>query len=157
MFRLEILPINIIISYRSNTTLVTSEMEAATHYGTDFSVQLGPWINWSYGTVFGATYTVTRANGNLLVAFAAFFVTYVSTRFWRILCLVVHFTYSSHEQADALHHQRQATLRNSYSPAGSVVTLVELLWAWRSKAARPYWRILPLLLLAAFCAAGFTM
>ncbi|KAK0614802.1 hypothetical protein DIS24_g11914 [Lasiodiplodia hormozganensis] len=42
-----------------------------------FDVYCGVWTNWSRGKVLGATLTLSREDGNLLIAFLAFFVTAV--------------------------------------------------------------------------------
>lgn len=44
------------------------------------SVYLGIWTNWSKGAVMGATLTLDRAQGNLLIAFTAVFVGIVTDR-----------------------------------------------------------------------------
>lgn len=58
---------------------------------TQYSVHLGTWINWSRGPVMGATLTTTRQDGNLLIAFTAFFVSFISSRFWHISWYVLLF------------------------------------------------------------------
>ncbi|KAK4227821.1 hypothetical protein QBC38DRAFT_443448 [Podospora fimiseda] len=115
---------------------------------TQYRVQLGVWTNWSRGPVFGSTLTLTRENGNLLIAFTAFFVSLVATRLWRIACLVIHFAYSTLEPRDGVHHQRQAILRNSASPASAIFTLGQLCFAWRKSAKMTFWRTLPTILFA---------
>jgi hypothetical protein len=121
------------------------------------SVQLGVWTNWAQGPVYGATLTLDRATGNLLIAFVAFFVAYVGTRLWRIICLTLHFTGSSNSAADAFQHQRQVILRNSASSEAGIWSFGELLWAWRflAKPKRLFAVILPAALLAVVCSAGF--
>ncbi|KAI1081443.1 hypothetical protein F5B20DRAFT_536073 [Whalleya microplaca] len=108
-----------------------------------YPVYLGVWTNWSAGRVVGATLTLTQNNASLLIAFLAFFVTVVSTYLWKIICFVLHATYSSEERRDMLHHQRQALIRNSSGPAASAVKLLWLSWAWR-KLTNPWRRLLPL-------------
>lgn len=56
-----------------------------------YSVQLGTWINWSRGRVMGATLTLNRVDGNLLIAFTAVFVGIVTERIWRIACVLVSY------------------------------------------------------------------
>lgn len=53
----------------------------------EYSVHLGTWINWSRGRVMGATLTLDRRDGNLLIAFTAVFVGIVTERLWRIACM----------------------------------------------------------------------
>lgn len=124
---------------------------------SEYEVYLGQWINWSRGRVLGATLTMTRTSGNLLIAFMAFFVAIVAARFWRILCLVLHFRLSSDQPGDALYHQRQAVLRNASNPEEGFWTFFDLVLAWRKGARRPFWRLVPPLLLAAACVVAFTL
>lgn len=123
-----------------------------------YVVQLGTWTNWSRGRIMGATLTVSRTNGNYLLSFTAFFISLVSVRFWRILCFVLHSRLATPAPRDALHHQRQALLRNANSATSSSWALVRLAWAWRGTAGRRLLaRTLPLILTAALCAAAFTV
>lgn len=57
----------------------------------------------------GATLTLDRAYGNLLIAFTATFVGIVATATWRLSCLCFHRIYSTSDPRDALHHQKQAS------------------------------------------------
>jgi hypothetical protein len=75
----------------------------------DTAIYLGTWTNWSRGPIFGSTLTTTKDVGNLLIAFTAFFVAIVATRFWRICCLLLHMYLSTSEPRDAIHHQRQVS------------------------------------------------
>ncbi|OIW32348.1 hypothetical protein CONLIGDRAFT_699027 [Coniochaeta ligniaria NRRL 30616] len=120
-------------------------------------VHLGLWTNWSRGPIFGATLTLTQSNANLLIAFVSFFVTYVGTRFWRIACLVLHFIYSSRAPRDGLYHQRQAILRNASSAEDGLYTVLCLGRVWRKIARHTWYRIVPLVVFAAMCVAGWTL
>ncbi|KAH8883500.1 hypothetical protein GQ53DRAFT_882709 [Thozetella sp. PMI_491] len=120
-------------------------------------VHIGFWTNWSRGSVFGATVTLSRDNGNLLIAFTAFFVGLVAARFWRIICLVLHRWFSTPESRDALHHQRQVILRNSESAESAFWSLSQLFWAWRRTNSRSLSRVLPSFTVALFCAVAFTV
>ncbi|KAB5576596.1 hypothetical protein GE09DRAFT_627098 [Coniochaeta sp. 2T2.1] len=120
-------------------------------------VYLGLWTNWSRGPVFGATLTVTQSNANLLIAFLSFFVTYVGTRFWRIACLVIHYSYSSHAPGDGLYHQRQAILRNSTNAEDGLYTILCLGWVWRRIARQTWYRVIPLIIFASICVVGWTL
>jgi hypothetical protein len=128
------------------------------HYG----VHLGVWTNWSRGPVFGATLTMSREQGSLLISFTAFFVTIVAARFWSAACLILHRSFSVAEPRDALHHQRQAIFRNSPSSTSGLWSLIQLSLVWRDLAQRRLIRTLPSiffagisLLLFAF-ASGFS-
>ncbi|KAM7196688.1 hypothetical protein V8F33_006028 [Rhypophila sp. PSN 637] len=125
--------------------------------GSGYDVYLGHWINWSRGPILGSTLTMTRTNGNLLIAFLAFFVAIVAARFWRIVCLLVHFRLSSDQPCDALYHQRQAVLRNASNPEEGFWTFLDLILAWRKSSRRPFLRLVPPLLLAATCMVIFTV
>lgn len=86
-----------------------------------YQIHLGIWTDWTRGPVLGQTLTLSRNNANLLIAFTASFVVFVGSRIWAIACLSLHRTYSTAEQRDALHHQRQVVLRNSSSSDSGLV------------------------------------
>jgi hypothetical protein len=69
----------------ANSTLWGGANATAQH-----TIYLGTWTNWSRGQVMGATLTTTRQYGNLLIAFTAFFVGFVASRFWKMAWLVMH-------------------------------------------------------------------
>jgi hypothetical protein len=81
----------------------------------------------------------------------------VGTRLWRIICLIIHFLYSRQSPQDALHHQRQAILRNSSNPESSLFKLAYLAFAWRNNATKPYTRLLAVVVMALLCVVGFTL
>lgn len=124
---------------------------------TEYPVHHGIWINWSRGRIMGATLTLSRTDGNYLLSFTALFISLVSARFWSILCFIAHKKFSTSEPRDALHHQRQAILRNSASPLSSLWTLSQLIWKWRRVADRLLARAMPVITLALLCAAAFTL
>jgi hypothetical protein len=105
---------------------------STTAANTISGVHLGTWTNWSHGPIYGATLTLTRRNGGLLSAFITLFVTYVGTRFWRIVCFLIHHTLSAADSSqDGLYHQRQAILRNSSTGLGGIWAFLQLIWAWK--------------------------
>lgn len=120
-----------------------------------YPVQLGVWTNWSRGQIMGATLTLKRGDANLLIAFIAFLIAFVATRFWRILCFCYHRAYSTSDLQDVVYHQRQAILRNASSPEHGLSLLLQLLWRGRrdKKGLRP----LPAVAAAAFCISIFTV
>ncbi|RDW62486.1 hypothetical protein BP5796_10788 [Coleophoma crateriformis] len=124
----------------------------------DSNIYLGVWTNYSNGTVLGATLTTTREKGFLLASFTGFVIAFVGSRFWNIICLILHRCYSTSESRDTIHHQRQVILRNSSSPDSGLVSLISLLWAWRKSGTKtkPYSRICPAILWAIGCIAMFT-
>ncbi|POS74473.1 hypothetical protein DHEL01_v207137 [Diaporthe helianthi] len=124
---------------------------------TEYPVHHGVWTNWSRGRIMGATLTLSRTDGNYLLTFTALFITLVSARFWSILCFIVHKKLSTPQPRDALHHQRQAILRNSASALSSLWTLCQLVWAWRRTAERPLFRTIPVIIAAILCTTAFTL
>lgn len=122
-----------------------------------FHVETGFWTDWSYSPIFGATITLRQREGVLLVAFLALFVNFVGISFWRISCFTLHHLYSTEVAQDALHHQRQAILRNSANGTDGLLGFFNVLWVWRSKApARTaYRRILPMIGFTIFCIGAF--
>ncbi|KAI1370586.1 hypothetical protein F4677DRAFT_465069 [Hypoxylon crocopeplum] len=121
-----------------------------------YLIHLGIWINWSRGQVMGATLTLRRRDADLLIAFTAFFISFVASRGWRIACFAFHRVYSTSTPSDTIYHQRQAILRNSTSPENGLCMLLWLFWANRHqhrKAARS----LPTAAIAAVVVAAFTV
>lgn len=99
-------------------------------------IYLGAWTNWSRGRILGATLTLTIPDGNLVVTFAAFFFTLVATGFWKIACICAHWYYSTAAPRDALYHQRQVILRNSYTPQSGLWRILQLAWGFRREYRR---------------------
>lgn len=122
-----------------------------------YGVYLGVWTNWSRGRVMGTTLTLSREDGNYLLSFTAFFIGLVSTRFWRVLCFILHNSFSTSAPRDALYHQQQAILRNSDSADAGLLLFLQLAWAWRKRAKRAFVRVLPVVATAALSAAAFTI
>lgn len=105
----------------------------------------------------GATLTLNRAEGNLLIAFTAVFVGIVTERFWRIACIIFYRFHSSPKPHDGLYYQQQAVLRNSSSTVSAIWTLTQLILAWQNVAKCSFVRVLPALLTAVFCLGAFTV
>ncbi|KAI3320863.1 hypothetical protein HD806DRAFT_547041 [Xylariaceae sp. AK1471] len=123
-------------------------------------VYLGIWVNHAHGRIMGATLTTTLQQGNFLIAFTGFLISYVASRFWTTLCLVLHQIYSRpHEQCVTIHHQRQITLRNTTSPTDGLVSLLRLAYAWRKsphEKKRIYLHTLPIAAYAILSTLAFT-
>lgn len=119
-------------------------------------VFLGRWTNWSRGPVFGSTLTMTQENGKYLIAFIAFFVAFVASRFWRICCFFLHRFHSTNHPSAAPYHQRQAILRNSSSPESGLVFLLRLYWAWRQSHPKHLLALFSPALVAFIVLAGFS-
>lgn len=122
----------------------------------DLHIYIGSWTNWSRGSTFGATLTMTRDNGNLLIAFIALFVTFVGTCSFRIACFTFHRIFSKSSPQDAIYHQRQAILRNSSNGVTAIWEMCLLFWSWRRKKQRTILRILPMTIYIALNVATFT-
>ncbi|KAI3319692.1 hypothetical protein HD806DRAFT_547935 [Xylariaceae sp. AK1471] len=118
-----------------------------------YPVYRGIWTNWSRGQILGLTLTLRCEEANLLIAFTAFFVAIVSSRFWRIICFAFHRQYATATQQDVVYHQRQAILRNSTTPEGGIQQLLQLIWVNRHRSERsgPIF----IIIIAAVCIAAF--
>ncbi|KAI1277552.1 hypothetical protein F5Y07DRAFT_363307 [Xylaria sp. FL0933] len=128
---------------------------ASASAGDQYPVYVGVWTNWSRGRVFGSTLTLSRRDADLLIAFTAFFIAFVTTRVWRIICFVFHRIYSTADPGDAIYHQRQTIFRNSSSPESGIEMLLWLLWANRHSKA--WLRPLLAAIVAILCISIFTI
>ncbi|KAH7115914.1 hypothetical protein B0J11DRAFT_538738 [Dendryphion nanum] len=122
-----------------------------------YHVQLGFWTNWSYGKIEGATLTLTRRQGGLLVAFLAIFVGAAGKSFWRVACFILHRMLSTPRPQDGIYHQLQAILRNSDTAQDAAWSLGQIIWAWRVPARfrRPFPRLIAIIILALFVSISF--
>ncbi len=120
-----------------------------------YPVYLGVWTNWSRGHTLGVTLTLRRQEANLLIAFTAFFIAFISTRFWRILCFAFHRQYATTTTQKAVYHQRKAILRNSATPEGGIQQLLRLVWANRHRSDR--FAPLLIIIVAAVCISAFAV
>lgn len=129
-----------------------------TPLNSDYPVYLGVWTNWSLRRrVTGSVVTLNHRAGALLTAFLAVFVTFAGSKLWRIICFALHQFLLEDGAEDGLYHQRQAILRNSVDEKSGIVVLSRALWAWRQKAYRPLYRMLPVIILALLFAVLFTV
>ncbi|KAF2204418.1 hypothetical protein GQ43DRAFT_469074 [Delitschia confertaspora ATCC 74209] len=131
-------------------------MSSSLGISTQPEVHYGFWVNWSRGQVLGSTLTLTQRNGAVLITFVALFITFVGSRFWRILCFWIHHAYTKPGPQDCLHHQRQAVLKNSDNATAGLINWYQLLKAWHRSGRRPYRRILPIALFTATVLILFT-
>ncbi|KAI0551764.1 hypothetical protein F4679DRAFT_537883 [Xylaria curta] len=131
----------------------TSDPSGSQSY--QYPVYVGVWTNWSRGRILGATLTLNRRDADLLIAFTAFFISFLASRTWRIICFIFHRCYSTANSQDATYHQRQAILRNSSSPESGIYMLSKLLWT--NRRSNKWFRPLPAVLGAIFCLAAFTV
>ena len=111
-------------------------------------IYTGPWVNWSHGLVRGSTITLSERNGGLLTAFLAIFVSAAGLACWRIISYALHQNHAGQELQDGIHHQQQATFRNTGTPGGAIWELIQLMWYWRNHAVRPVLRTLPIIAIA---------
>ncbi|KAH8730615.1 hypothetical protein GQ44DRAFT_700586 [Phaeosphaeriaceae sp. PMI808] len=125
-----------------------------------YDVYTGVWIKSQAGNIYGATLTLSRSNGAILVAFLALYVALAGQGCWNIARFLWHRALSSTSTPDGIYNQRQAILRNSDSAYTAALQFLEILWAWRKKRVWGlYKRLLPvlgfsLLLSLGFAAAG---
>lgn len=94
----------------------------------DFSIYAGAWINWSRGSILGATLTLTQRNGSLFTAFLGIFVTIAGGACWRILSFLIHQHRVRYDLKDNLYHQQQVILRNSGSSTGTAWQMIRFAW-----------------------------
>jgi hypothetical protein len=113
-------------------------------------VYQGFWTNWSHGPILGNTLTLSRGTGDILIAFTAMFVGFVGCRFWRIVCQVVYYLYSTAEPQGPVHHQRQVILRNASTPESALSYFLHMVYAWKKKK-KSLLSLLPVILLAIGC------
>lgn len=129
---------------------------------SDYTVYNGFWVNRGLGLVKGATITLDRQRGAILIAFLALFVGLAGSGCWNIVRFLLHRIFSSNHHTDGIYHQRQAILRNSGTAHSAAWELLRVSVAWRgSRAKRNAARLLPVIVLslvlsAAFTAAGMT-
>lgn len=112
-------------------------------------IYTGFWTNWSNGAIRGATLTLSQSHGGVLIAFLAMFVSFIGGVFWTIISFAIHQinTTEPSQRRDALHYQRQITLRNE-GPASAAWNFVKLWKAHRKTTSWPALRLLPCALLA---------
>lgn len=122
-----------------------------------YHVHLGFWTNWDHGKIEGATITLTRRNGGLLVAFIAIFVGAAGKSFWRLACFLLHRMLSNSDPQDGIYHQLQAILRNSDTAQDAAWSLGQVMWAWRVPARfrKPFPRLIGIITLALFVSISF--
>lgn len=123
----------------------------------DDDIYLGFWINRSVGNFRGATLTLDRQRGSLLIACLALFVGATGRSLWKIIRCALHFRLSAQSLTDGVYQQRQAILRNSGLAHEAVIALLFSCHAWRKNGTPALRRTLPLALLAAILSAAFTI
>ncbi|KAI0196934.1 hypothetical protein F4808DRAFT_439331 [Astrocystis sublimbata] len=131
---------------------------ASADQSNNYNVYMGLWTDWPRGRILGSTLTITKSNGALVIAFAAFFATIVAARFWRMLCVVIHHVYSrfGSEHRDVLYHQRQAILRNSPAAISGLWSFVQVCYTHRYSTRQLFISISPIVVVALLSISAFT-
>ena len=111
-------------------------------------IHIGKWTNWSYGPIYGATFTLSERDGTLLSNFLALFVSAAGAAIWRSVSYIIHQCRAGPRLKDGLHHQQQAILRNTGSPGDASWRLIQIPFYWWDHTKRPLARSLPLAALA---------
>lgn len=121
----------------------------------DKDIYLGFWINRSFDIVRGATLTLDRNRGGLLIAFLALFVSTSGRSLWRIIRCILHLVYSSDGSSKGIYLQRQAILRNTPLPLDAAFELTLVFHAWRGREATLIRKLLLPTILALLLAVSF--
>lgn len=103
-------------------------------WSIDEDIYKGFWINNSFGTIRGATLTIDRQAGGLIIAFLALFIAATTRSFWKIVRFLAHTAGSVSSKQNGIYHQKQAILRNQSLARDAVVDLVRLIYVWRDRA-----------------------
>jgi hypothetical protein len=118
-------------------------------------IYTGAWINHSQGSVLGSTITLPSRPAGYLIAVLAIFVAYTGSRFWPILCFLIHQIRAGEHEQPAFRHQQQILLRNSSSALGTAYDFAEIGFAWRKVRRLSLLEITPIALLATVVFFGF--
>ncbi|KZM18820.1 uncharacterized protein EKO05_0006517 [Ascochyta rabiei] len=118
-------------------------------------IYLGFWNNRSFNRVQGATLTLDRERGGLLIAFLALFVSTSGRSFWKTTRCFLHFICSSREGSDGIQIQRQAILRNTPLPLDAAFEFIGICRAWFRRGDAVLRRTLYLASLALLLAITF--
>ncbi|KAI0201419.1 hypothetical protein F4808DRAFT_469726 [Astrocystis sublimbata] len=120
-----------------------------------YPVYVGTWTNWSRGQIFGGTLTLRRREADLLIAFTAFFIAFVATRIWRIVCFSIHRLVSKETPQNAVYHQHQAVIRNASTPEDGILLLANIIRGGKGSKGR--FRPLSTTAVATICIIAFTI
>ncbi|KAE8445219.1 hypothetical protein EG329_013591 [Mollisiaceae sp. DMI_Dod_QoI] len=91
----------------------------------------GIWTNHDFGTVKGATLTITTRNGGYLIAFLAILISVAGGNFWTIIRFILHQSKAAVKNTNAYYAQQQIILRHSDGPIHTARKLIQISWAWR--------------------------
>ncbi|KAI0195921.1 hypothetical protein F4808DRAFT_474530 [Astrocystis sublimbata] len=129
---------------------------STTNSSNGYTVHVGMWTNWDQGSVLGKTLTLSKDDGATLISFTALFITFIASRFWYISSFIFHQHCATAKPRDALHHQRQAILRNAASATSALTMLFFLQSAWRNRTERRLYRVAPLMAFSFICIVAFS-
>ena len=119
----------------------------------------GCWINWTKGSIFGSTLTLSATKSTLLTNILALFVTMAGGQFWTVLRFTLHQIRAcsriSDPQANLSFNREQIVLRNTTSAITTIQLLLTLRWTSRKKICDPPPNSTPVIALAIFSAAFF--
>lgn len=121
------------------------------------NIYTGLWINRSFGAVQGATLTLDRRSGGLLIAFFALYIGATGRAFWKLTRFLLHCVFSGDRNPDGIYHQRQAILRNSHLAYDSAIELLGASLSWQKKTNQAYRRTVPAASLAALVGTAFVV
>lgn len=116
-------------------------------------VYQGFWIDYSRGTVIGATITTTANTANLIIAITSLLVAFTGAHLWELVAFVHHSRISSRDPQPTLHRQRQFLVRNIVSPGAFVLEMIKVGWGWRRH--HPWASLFFMALVALICSVGF--
>lgn len=131
-------------------------MDRSLDVSSDYDVYTGLWIARARGVVQGATITLGRQSGAILIAFLALYVGLAGSGCWNIVRFLLHRIFSTSSDVDGVYHQRQTILRNAGTAHSAVWELFQVSIAWRGKGARRHIkRLLPVMGLSAVLSLAF--
>lgn len=110
----------------------------------DDNVYTGFWTNHALGSFQGATLTVNREVGGLLIAALALFVGAALRSAWKVMRFLLYTACADPLPQDGLHHQRQVILRNNFLAIDTGISLLRANWVWRNRATAVQFKTLPI-------------
>lgn len=117
-------------------------------WSIDEDIYHGFWINRSVGSFLGATLTLDRRAGGIVIAFLALFIGSTARSLWKVIRYSCHAFATAPTAQDGIYHQRQAILRNQNLALDSFLDLIRTAYAWRKRAEKVGLRILPVAFVA---------
>ena len=117
----------------------------------------GVWINWARGRVLGWTLTLPSAEGQLLIAFLAVFVTVAGARAWFVTSYLIHQLRAGLNPGDQHHQQTQVILRNTGGALVASWELLSLRWPRAKAGSSKFWSVPLLAVLGLLHALGWAV